>query len=171
MDPSCDHIKVNHSTESQHHIFAMSFEPKQKVELDPPKDDPISLEYLSKCDGGHSVISTSNVYLRLIKTGTQEGYPTYVAIKVSSTLSLSSPSRISSRSKGTVFDVTGNKAYGPDGGYKVFAGKDASRALAQSSLKPEGVSYCLAAHERVVTYPSQIALRSGTTLTTPTRRS
>jgi len=27
------------------------FEPKQKVELDPPKDDPISLDYLSKCDG------------------------------------------------------------------------------------------------------------------------
>lgn len=29
----------------------MSFEPKQKVELDPPKDDVISEDYLSKCDG------------------------------------------------------------------------------------------------------------------------
>lgn len=29
----------------------MSFEPKHKVELDPPKDDIISVEYLSKCDG------------------------------------------------------------------------------------------------------------------------
>jgi membrane-associated progesterone receptor component len=29
----------------------MSFEPKQKVELDPPKDDVISQDYLSKCDG------------------------------------------------------------------------------------------------------------------------
>ena len=29
----------------------MSFEPKTKVELDPPKDDIISLDYLSKCDG------------------------------------------------------------------------------------------------------------------------
>ncbi|KXT12492.1 hypothetical protein AC579_7346 [Pseudocercospora musae] len=77
------------------------FEPKTPVNLDPPKDDIISLDHLSKCDGTH------------------EGYPTYVAIK------------------GTVFDVTGNKAYGPEGSYKVFAGKDASRALAQSSLKAE----------------------------------
>ncbi|KAK4560409.1 hypothetical protein LTR86_005605 [Recurvomyces mirabilis] len=28
----------------------MSFEPKYKVELDPPKDDVISLDYLGKCD-------------------------------------------------------------------------------------------------------------------------
>lgn len=27
------------------------FEPKTKVELDPPKDDPIGLDYLAKCDG------------------------------------------------------------------------------------------------------------------------
>ncbi|KAK5690873.1 hypothetical protein LTR97_012036 [Elasticomyces elasticus] len=79
----------------------MSFEPKQKVELDAPKDDVISIDYLSNCDGSH------------------QDYPTYVAIK------------------GTVFDVSGNKAYGPEGSYKVFAGKDASRALAQSSLKEE----------------------------------
>lgn len=32
----------------------MSFEPKTKIELDPPKDDIISLEYLSKCDGKFS---------------------------------------------------------------------------------------------------------------------
>lgn len=57
-------------------------------------------------------------------------------------------------SQGTIFDVTGNKAYSPGGSYQgeqtrlsyacsssynsaVFAGKDASRALAQSSLKTE----------------------------------
>ncbi|KAI9819849.1 MAG: hypothetical protein M1827_006418 [Pycnora praestabilis] len=51
--------------------------------------------------------------------GSSSSYPTLVAIK------------------GTIFDVSGNKAYGPDGSYKVFAGKDASRALAKSSLKPE----------------------------------
>ncbi|KAF4549420.1 Cytochrome P450-like protein 90 [Elsinoe fawcettii] len=79
----------------------MSFEPKTKVELAPPKDDPISLDQLALCDGKH------------------EGKPTYVAIK------------------GTVFDVTGNKAYAPGASYSVFAGKDASRGLAQSSLKPE----------------------------------
>jgi membrane-associated progesterone receptor component len=40
--------------------------------------------------------------------------------------------------KGIIFDVSHNtKAYGPGGGYSVFAGKDASRALAKSSLKPE----------------------------------
>ena len=44
------------------------FEPKQKVDLAPPKDDPIALDYLAKCDGEH------------------EGYPTYVAIKVCFTI-------------------------------------------------------------------------------------
>ncbi|KAF2427795.1 progesterone binding protein-like protein [Tothia fuscella] len=39
------------------------FAPKTAVELAPPKDDPITVDYLSKCDGQH------------------EGYPTYVAIK------------------------------------------------------------------------------------------
>lgn len=79
----------------------MSFEPKTKVDLAAPKDDPISLEHLAKCDGCH------------------DGFPTYVAIK------------------GTVFDVSGNKSYAPGASYHVFAGKDASRGLAQSSLKPE----------------------------------
>ena len=39
------------------------FAPKEAVELDPPKDDPILLDYLSHC------------------TGKEEGYPTLVAIK------------------------------------------------------------------------------------------
>jgi len=39
--------------------------------------------------------------------------------------------------KGTVFDVSRNDAYAPKGSYHVFAGKDPSRALATSSLKPE----------------------------------
>jgi len=77
------------------------FEPKVPVKLDVPKDDPITVDYLSKCDGEH------------------EGFPTYVAVM------------------GTVFDVSGNKVYAKGGGYHVFAGKDPSRALAQSSLKPE----------------------------------
>ncbi|KAL1915573.1 uncharacterized protein VTP21DRAFT_6697 [Calcarisporiella thermophila] len=37
--------------------------------------------------------------------------------------------------KRTVFDVTNNPAY--RGGYKVFCGKDASKALGMSSLEPE----------------------------------
>ncbi|KIV78605.1 hypothetical protein, variant 1 [Exophiala sideris] len=94
------------------------FEPKVKVELAPPKDEEITLEELSQCDG------------------TNPDKPTYVAIK------------------GTVFDVSKNTAYGEKGSYRgahrpvlsslletdnptVFAGKDPSRALALSSLKPE----------------------------------
>ncbi|KAH8147856.1 uncharacterized protein LAJ45_07957 [Morchella importuna] len=52
-------------------------------------------------------------------SGANPDYPTYVAIK------------------GTVFDVTGNSSYAPGGAYHVFAGKDASRALAKSSVKEE----------------------------------
>ncbi len=40
--------------------------------------------------------------------------------------------------KGTVFDVTKRREmYTPGKGYSIFAGKDASRALGMSSLKPE----------------------------------
>ncbi|KAK5189056.1 hypothetical protein LTR99_010991 [Exophiala xenobiotica] len=39
--------------------------------------------------------------------------------------------------KGIVFDVSRNPAYGPNGPYHVYAGKDPSRALATSSLSPE----------------------------------
>ncbi|KAI9828593.1 MAG: hypothetical protein M1826_005975 [Phylliscum demangeonii] len=76
-------------------------EAKENPSHHAPKDDPISLAELAKCDGS---------------SGT-----TYVAIK------------------GHVFDVTGNKSYMVDGPYHVFAGKDASRALAMSSVKPEDV--------------------------------
>lgn len=38
--------------------------------------------------------------------------------------------------KGTIFDVTRNKAaYGPGETYHIFVGRDASRALAKSSLE------------------------------------
>ena len=52
--------------------------------------------------------------------GTDESKPIYVSIK------------------GTVFDVTHKRdTYGPGKSYGVFAGKDASKALGMSSLKPE----------------------------------
>lgn len=38
-----------------------------------------------------------------------------------------------------MFDVTGNKAYSPEGGYRIFAGHDASRALAKTSLEQSDV--------------------------------
>ncbi|ERS99365.1 progesterone binding protein [Sporothrix schenckii 1099-18] len=82
--------------------MAGKFEPKTPVNLQPPKDDPITLEELSAAKG-------------------VDGGKCYVAIK------------------GLVYDVTGNKAYQPGGSYHVFAGKDASRALALSSTKPDDV--------------------------------
>ncbi|KAF8490370.1 cytochrome b5-like heme/steroid binding domain-containing protein [Russula emetica] len=52
--------------------------------------------------------------------GTDASRPVYVAIK------------------GTVFDVSRKReTYGPGGSYAVLAGKDGSRALGLSSLKPE----------------------------------
>ncbi|KAI8978966.1 cytochrome b5-like heme/steroid binding domain-containing protein [Pilobolus umbonatus] len=40
--------------------------------------------------------------------------------------------------KGDVFDVSKNtSSYGPGAGYNVFTGKDSSKALGMSSLKPE----------------------------------
>lgn len=43
------------------------FEPKHKVDLDPPKDDPISLDYLSKCDGWSDVMDTRKTSLTSTK--------------------------------------------------------------------------------------------------------
>ncbi|KAI0811513.1 cytochrome b5-like heme/steroid binding domain-containing protein [Xylaria sp. FL0064] len=94
--------------------MAGKFEPKVPVKLDPPKDDPITLEELAQADGESG---------RELVVHGSEGRKAYVAIK------------------GKVYDVTGNKMYAnPDGNYSVFAGKDASRALAKTSTKPEDVS-------------------------------
>ncbi|TGZ78795.1 cytochrome b5-like Heme/Steroid binding domain-containing protein [Ascodesmis nigricans] len=52
-------------------------------------------------------------------------------------MSLNRGGQVLTHPQGIVFDVTGNKAYVPGGSYHVFAGKDASRGLAKSSVKPE----------------------------------
>ncbi|KAI1822054.1 cytochrome b5 [Xylaria intraflava] len=89
--------------------MAGKFEPKVPVNLNPPKDDPITLDELAQADGTDKT-----------RTGIA-GRKAYVAIK------------------GKVYDVSGNKMYQEGGSYHVFVGKDASRALAKTSTKPEDV--------------------------------
>ena len=85
------------------------FAPKTPVHLDPPKDDPISAAELAKHDGMAHVAPRMTISLEqrsAIETddegscvGTNADLGSYVAIKT------------------TVFDVSGNKAYAPGGGY------------------------------------------------------
>jgi len=87
----------------------------------PPREDPFTPEELSKYDG------------------TVDSKPVYVAVKGSCVTPDSQT--------GTIFDVTPRKEMycmcltahnkAPGKGYSIFAGKDASRALGMSSLKPE----------------------------------
>ncbi|KAM0415032.1 hypothetical protein ACHAPD_006217 [Fusarium lateritium] len=101
--------------------MAGKFEPKTAVTLDPPKDDIISKEELAKANGTTSPPQDAQQGMRILSQQLRatEGGKCYVAIK------------------GKVYDVTGNKAYLPGASYNVFAGKDASRALAKSSTKQE----------------------------------
>ncbi|KAL9617726.1 MAG: hypothetical protein Q9160_007500 [Pyrenula sp. 1 TL-2023] len=96
------------TTPSGHVAEPKNFEPKTPVQLNPPKHDPISVEELAKCDGMNpSALSSSHLLrrggLRALSNEAEEGTdstkPTLVAIK------------------GTVFDVSKNKAYGVGGQY------------------------------------------------------
>ncbi|GBG33679.1 Membrane-associated progesterone receptor component 1 [Hondaea fermentalgiana] len=55
----------------------------------------------------------------LAKFNGHDGEPVYIALK------------------GVVFDVSSSGFYGPDGGYALLAGRDASRALAKMKLDPD----------------------------------
>lgn len=88
---------------SSHEPEPKQFNPKQPVQLDPPKDDPITYEELSKCDGEcipPSIIDARKRILIAKHPGTDPSRPTLVAIK------------------GVVFDVSRNPAYGPEGQYR-----------------------------------------------------
>lgn len=78
------------------------FAPKVAVQLDPPKDDPISLEELAKCDGTSHLRMAHGACMPQLLTapGSDPSRPTLVAIK------------------GVVFDVTRNSAYGAQGQYR-----------------------------------------------------
>jgi membrane-associated progesterone receptor component len=96
-----------------------------RTDLEDPKSDPFTLEELREYDGS------------------VPGKPIYVAIKGSCYLIIWLPFctvRLTDESlpTGTIFDVS-RKAdvYGPGKSYNIFAGKDGSKGLGMSSLKPE----------------------------------
>lgn len=94
-----------------------------RTDLDPPKNDPFTLGDLAQFDG------------------TDPSKPIYVSIKGNRfppTYSHTCTLLIHTHSAGVVFDVTRKRdVYGPGGSYSIFAGKDGSRGLGMSSLKPE----------------------------------
>lgn len=90
------------------------FAPKEPVQLDPPKDDPISKEELARCDGKRvypsrnfplvlhlQCVLNPNILANVCcAAGSDPSRPTLVAIK------------------GIVFDVTRNPAYSASGQYR-----------------------------------------------------
>lgn len=99
------------------------FEPKQKVDLDPPKDDPITLEHLSKCDGMSDAIRAEVQILdpiRPILKHSQARTPTtrHTLLSRLVVCEFQPETGKFDGEQGTVFDVSGNKAYGPEGSYK-----------------------------------------------------
>lgn len=96
-------------------------------DLAPPKEDPYTTEELKAYDGSDPT------------------KPIYVAIKgvcrllcLSRLLARSAPRNRTDVSLGTIFDVSNKvEVYGLGKSYSIFAGKDGSRGLGMSSLKPE----------------------------------
>ncbi|KAG2132592.1 cytochrome b5 [Suillus cothurnatus] len=100
LSPSQQPPPVNPQPEEKKSLKTIMQPPRD--DLDPPKDDPFTLDQLKQFDGSDS------------------SKPIYVSIK------------------GTVFDVTRKSdVYGPGKAYNIFAGKDGSKGLGMSSLKPE----------------------------------
>ena len=97
-------------------------------DLAPPKDDPFTLQQLKQYDGSDTakpiyVAIKGMVYPIAIPCSSIRPHATYLFISCLA---------------GTVFDVSHKQdVYGPGKSYSVFAGKDGSKGLGMSSLKPE----------------------------------
>lgn len=92
----------------------------ERSDLPAPKDDPFTQDELKAFDGS------------------DPDTPIYVAIKGIPPFPPRAAPLTPMLHVGTVFDVTRKRdTYGKGGSYSLFAGKDASRALGLSSLKPE----------------------------------
>ncbi|KAJ5683236.1 hypothetical protein N7462_006401 [Penicillium macrosclerotiorum] len=109
------------------------FTPKVPVQLDPPKDDPISNEELAKCDGSDPSRPTLVAIKGIVFDVTRN------AAYGSSGQYRGKPREICNQS--AIPGTRGRQFCAGNGSdltiHLVFAGKDSSRALACSSLKPE----------------------------------
>lgn len=111
----------------------------ERTNLDPPKNDPFTQEQLKAYDGTDAskpvYVAIKGKITRLLKLSN----PTTTAFSCYLALTLGRPLYLYAYIyTGTVFDVSRKReTYGPGGSYAVLAGKDGSRALGLSSLKPE----------------------------------
>ena len=112
--------RTSKSSSQENSTSATTMMQPARTDLPPPKDDPFTQEELKAFDG------------------TNPDQPIYVAIKGTPYFSRRAVPALDTTDAGTVFDVTRKRdTYGKGGSYSLFAGKDASRALGLSSLKPE----------------------------------
>ena len=92
-----------------------NFAPKTPVNLAPPKDDPITPDELSKCDGSFNHPPLRDLHRRKVERDKRQGGNSHSHLLLHPGSDPSKPTLVAI--KGTVFDVSGNEAYAPKGQY------------------------------------------------------
>jgi predicted heme/steroid binding protein len=115
LSPSPQSPQVDSQPEEKKSLKTIMQPPRD--DLEPPKDNPFTLEQLKEFDGS------------------DPSKPIYVSITGASSCMVITAAHLFA---GTVFDVTRKSdVYGPGKAYNIFAGKDGSKGLGMSSLNLE----------------------------------